>query len=338
MKKTVLTILAILILILAFVGWNFFGPTVKQPEKKYFYIPTGENYEKVKSDLHDQGIVSNKSIFNFASKIIGYKKIIPGRYEIKDGSSLISLVRMLKNGRQSPVNLVITKLRTKETLAKKLGNQFEFDSLQMIGFLNDADSLKKFGLDTNTVLFAVLPNTYSIKWNSTPGKVFQKLFSEAQKFWMPERKQKADSLHLTPLQVYILASIVEEETNIKADKYNIASVYINRYKKGMNLQSCPTIKFAMKNFALTRIYDKYLEIKSPYNTYKNKGLPPGPICTPQPETIDEVLNAPKTGYLYFVANSDMKGGTVFTSDYKEHLKYAKEYQIALDKLESKNKN
>lgn len=338
MKKALLIIPGILILIIVFVGWNFFGPVIKQPVKKYFYISTGDNYEKVKSDLHDLNIIPGKIMFDLVSTIVRYKKIIPGRYEIKKGTSLINLVRMLKNGRQSPVNLVITKLRTKEDLAKKLGKQFEFDSLQMISFLDSPDSLKTFGLDTNTVMYAVIPNTYSIKWNSEPGKVFKKLYSEAQKFWTPERKKEADSLGLTPLQVYILASIVEEETNIKSDKLNIASVYLNRYKKGMNLQSCPTIKFAMKDFTLTRIYDKYLEIKSPYNTYRNKGLPPGPICTPQLETIDEVLNAPKTGYLYFVANSDMKGGTVFTSDYKEHLKYAKEYQEALDKLESKNKN
>jgi UPF0755 protein len=163
------------------------------------------------------------------------------------------------------------------------------------------------------------------------------LYGEAQNFWTPVRKQKADSLGLSPQQVYILASIVEEETNIKADKFNIASVYLNRYKKGMNLESCPTVKFAMKNFTLTRIYEKYLQIESPYNTYRNKGLPPGPICTPQPETIDQVLNVPETEYLYFVANSDMKGGTIFTSDYKKHLKFAKEYQEALDKRDSLNK-
>lgn len=336
MKKTISLIFVILVLILAFVGWNLFGTNVKQPEKKYFYIYSGDDYEKVKSALDDQKIISGKMMFDLASKIAGYKKIIPGRYEIKDGSSLISLVRMLKNGRQSIVNLVITKLRTKEDLAKKLGKQFEFDSLQMMNFLNNADSLKTFGLDTNTVMTAIIPNTYSIKWNTTPGKVLRKLYSESQKFWTSERKQKADSLGLTPTQVYIFASIVEEETNIKADKYNIASVYLNRYKKGMNLQACPTIKFAMKNFSLTRIYDKYLQIESPYNTYRNKGLPPGPICTPQPETIDEVLNAPKTGYLYFVANSDLKGGTLFSSDYKKHLKLAKEYQEALDKRETPN--
>lgn len=190
------------------------------------------------------------------------------------------------------------------------------------------------GLDTNTVMTAVLPNTYTFFWNSTPEKVFKKLYNESLKFWTPYRKQKADSLGLTPQQVYILASIVDEETNIKADKFNIASVYLNRYKKGMKLESCPTIKYAMKNFTLTRIYDKYLETESPYNTYRIKGLPPGPICTPQPETIDQVLNTPETAYLYFVANSDMKGGTIFTSDYKDHLKYAKEYQKALDRQDS----
>lgn len=337
MKKTVRIVLAILILAIAISGWKFFGPAVSTTDGEFFYVKTGAVYKDVRQELISKKYLGSGVWFDAASKIIGYKNIKPGRYKVKNGMNLFSLLRMLKNGRQSPVNLVITKLRTKEDLAKKLGGQFEFDSLQMIGFLNNADLLKSFGLDTNTVMTAILPNTYTFYWNTIPEKVFKKLYAESQKFWTPERKQKATTLGLTPAQVYILASIVEEETTIKADKFNIASVYLNRYKKGMNLQSCPTIKYAMKNFSLTRIYDKYLQTESPYNTYRHKGLPPGPICTPQPETIDEVLDAPDTKYLYFAANSDMKGGTLFTSDYKEHLKNAKKYQEALDKIESMNK-
>ena len=337
MKKSILAISGFIILLVAFSAWKLFSSTTSTANGEFFYIRTGAAYADVRQELVDKKILNSTNWFDLASKVLRYKKIRPGRYKIKKGMSLFSLVQMLKKGNQSPVNLVITKLRTKEDLAKKMGNIFEFDSLQAISFLNNTDSLKDFGIDTSTLLTAVLPNTYSFFWNTTPGKVFRKLYNESQKFWTPERKQKAVSLNMTEQQVYILASIVDEETNIKADKYNIASVYLNRYKKGMKLESCPTIKFAMKNFTLTRILNKYLETKSPYNTYMNAGLPPGPICTPQPETIDQVLNAPSTDYLYFVANSDMKGGTIFTSDYKDHLKYAREYQKALDKWESLNK-
>jgi UPF0755 protein len=227
------------------------------------------------------------------------------------------------------LNFVITKLRTREDLARKAGNAFEFDSLQMIKFLNNADSLKKFRFDTNTVMAAVLPYTYTLNWNSTPGKLFQKLFTAYNIFWTAERKAKAESLHLSPIGVSTLASIVDEETLKISDKPKIAGVYLNRIRMGMPLQADPTIKFALKDFALKRILSTHLKIVSPYNTYLNKGLPPGPICTPAVETIDAVLNAPETDDIYFVASSKFDGSSVFTTNLADHMKYAREYQQEL---------
>jgi UPF0755 protein len=231
---------------------------------------------------------------------------------------------------------VITKLRTPEDLAKKIGAMFECDSSQMIGFMKNPDSLRSFGVDSNTVMAVVMPYTYSIRWNTTPKKLFQNFIIAFKNFWTDERKQKADSIHLTPVQVSTLASIIEEETNNKNDKPVIASVYLNRLAIGMPLQADPTIKYAMKDFKLKRIYHAFLNVASPYNTYSNKGLPPGPICTPSIETIDAVLNAPKTSYLYFVASSNFDGSSVFSSTLSQHLKNAKAYQQALDKLDSPN--
>ncbi|MEN9598557.1 MAG: endolytic transglycosylase MltG, partial [Bacteroidota bacterium] len=154
---------------------------------------------------------------------------------------------------------------------------------------------------------------------------------ETNDFWNEKnRKEKAAAKNLSTEAVYTLASIVEEETNYASDKTKIASVYLNRLTKQMPLQACPTIKYAMQDFTITRIYEKYLVNPSPYNTYKNKGLPPGPICTPSPTTIDLVLDAPNTDYLYFVAKSDFSGYHHFSSTYEEHDKYAKEYQKKLD--------
>lgn len=334
MKKGLKIFSVLLIVFLVYSAWMFFGPTVKAPEKKYFYIATGEMFSGVEADLHDLGIISSEYKFKLAAGLLSYKNIKPGRYEIKKGMSLFNLVRMLKNGAQSPVTLTITKLRLKENFASKIAGQFEFDSLQMLNFLNNNDSLKQFGLDTNTVLAGIMPNTYSFFWNTTPKKVFQKIFSESQKFWTPERKLKAEQLRLTTLQVTILASIIDEETNQISEKEKISSVYLNRMNIGMPLQSCPTVKFALKDFGLKRIYEKHIAVESPYNTYKITGLPPGPICTPQPATIDLVLNAPKTDYLYFVAKSDFSDAHEYSSNYADHLKKAKEYQQALDKQEA----
>jgi UPF0755 protein len=257
-----------------------------------------------------------------------------GKYQIKENMSLFELIRMLKNGTQTPVKLTITKLRLKEDLARKMGQLFEFDSVAAMKFLTNNDSLRTFGLDSNTVMAAVMPDTYSLFWNNDPEQVYEKLFEHWKKYWNDERKKKAEAIQLKPVEVTILASIVDEEVNIKSEKEKISSVYLNRLHKKMDMQSCPTVKFALRDFGLKRIYEKHLQVQSPYNTYINEGLPPGPICTPQPETIDIVLNAPQTDYLYFVANSDFSGTHIYTSNYADHLKFAKKFAEAQDRQDS----
>ena len=341
-RKNIGYIFLLLVLIFGYIGWLLFGPTINEPPEKYFYIHTGSSYQSVEDSLLQDKIISGTFWFDKVAKYLNYNKAIkPGRYRINSRMSLVNLVRMLRSGNQSPVNLVIIKLRTKEDLAKKLGNNFECDSLSVINFLNNNDSLSKYSLDTNTVMTAVIPNTYILKWNNTPSTIFKKLFAEQQKFWTKKRKEEAAALHLSEKEVYALASIVEEETNKKEDKGKIASVYINRMRTGMRLAADPTVKFAMKDFRLKRIFFKYLSYPSPYNTYQIQGLPPGPICTPSIETIDAVLNAPSTNYLFFVAKPDFSGYSNFASGYEEHQKFAKAYQQALDsiiRLKQQNQN
>jgi len=334
MVKKVFTFLFIAALLIgAYIAWSVFGPTVKAPGDKFFYIHTGTSYRQVKESLIKNKIIRNGYLFDQLSKKAGYQQNIrPGKYEIKNGSSLYNLVKMLRSGRQSPVRLVINKLRTKEDLAQKIANHFEVDSLSAIRFLLSNDSLKRFGLDTNTAMTAIIPNTYLLKWNTPFEKLFQRLDEEQEKFWTPERREKARAEGLTPGEVYSMASIIEEETNDAGDKAKIASVYLNRMRKGMRLEADPTIKYAMRNFALKRILRGHLDVVSPYNTYRNTGLPPGPICTPSAKTIDAVLNAPETNYLFFVASPSFDGSSNFAETYSEHLIYAKAYQKALDSL------
>jgi UPF0755 protein len=239
---------------------------------------------------------------------------------------------MLKNGHQEPVNLVITKLRTREDLASLAGRKFECDSAAFMAYISSADSLRQFNLDSNTVMTSVFPDTYTYFWNITPSKIFAKLRNNYETFWTPARISQASAHGLNPQTAYILASIVEEETVKKEDKGKIASVYLNRIAKGMRLSADPTVKFALRQFGLKRIYEKHLAVESPYNTYKNAGLPPGPICTPSPQTIDAVITSPNTSYLYFVAKASLDGYSNFAETYQEHLKYAKEYQQALNKI------
>lgn len=339
-RKYIVSLFIILLLVTGYISWILFGPTINEPEGKYFYIHTGSDYKSVKDSLLQKKIISETIWFDKVAKYLDYDKAIkPGKYRINNGMSLVHLVRMLRSANQTPVNLVITKLRTKEDLAKKLGNNFESDSTSVIQFLNNNDSLSTYNLDSNTVMTAVIPNTYTLKWNNTTAGIFRKLFTEQQRFWTEKRKSQAAALHLSEKEVYTLASIVEEETNEAEDKGKIASVYINRLRKGMRLAADPTVKFAIKDFGLKRIYEKHTRMPSPYNTYLVSGLPPGPICTPSIKTIDAVLNAPATDYLFFVAKPDFSGYSNFASSYEEHMKFAKAYQLALDSLmRSKHQN
>ncbi len=333
-RKTFYIITAFIVLLVSFFAWKVFGPEVNAPEGKFFYIKTGAGFSEVGNDLVSQKIIPSVSWYHRLASAMKFKTVKAGKYEIKDKMSLYQLVRMLKNGRQIPVNFVITKLRTKEDFARRCGNLFEFDSLLAIHFFNSNDSLAPYGLDSNTVMAAVMPDTYTYFWNTTPKKIFLKLYDYWQQFWTEERKQKAAAKGLTPVQVSTLASIIDEESNFAPEKDTIASVYLNRIKKGMPLQADPTVKFALKDFSIKRIYEKHLAVESPYNTYRNAGLPPGPICTALPETIDAVLNAPETDYLYFVAKDDFSGRHEFTTGYKEHLTKAREYQKALNRQDS----
>jgi UPF0755 protein len=332
-KKIILSALVLMIVIAGFFAWKFFGAAVAitDPQNEYLYIRTGSSIEDVKNQLREKKFLRNTSWFYSTAKLLKYNTVKPGRYKMKSGMSLLNLVRMLRNGSQSPVNFVITKLRTKEALASRAGRNFECDSLQMISFLNNPDSLKAYELDTNIVMAAVMPYTYTIKWNSRPGEIFQHFYTAYKSFWTDEKKQKAARLNLSPVSVSTLASIIDEETNARTDKPNIASVYLNRIAKGMPLQADPTIKFAMRNFELRRILNAYLDTPSPYNTYINKGLPPGPICTPQVETIEAVLDSPKTDYIYFVASPAFDGTHVFTTNYDDHIRNARIYQKELNK-------
>ena len=205
------------------------------------------------------------------------------------------------------------------------------DSATMYEFLTNADSLAAAGFSTDTWMIAIIPNTYELSWTATAGTIYSRLCSEQKKFWSKNnRLEKATALGFTSAQIYTIGSIVEEETNKNDEKGNVASVYMNRVNSNMPLGADPTIKFALKDFSLKRILYKHLSVESPYNTYKNIGLPPGPICTPQIVTIDAVLNAPKTDYIFFVAKSDFSGYHHFSVTFAEHSQYAKEYQDSLN--------
>lgn len=331
MFKKILLAGFIIALLAAGFGWYTFktSKTGFTGSYKILYIYSNNaTKDAVLSSLKKDSITDIRA-FNW---LAGYKKlwdkIKPGRYKIKAGTTVYDLVTQLRNGIQTPVDFVISrKIRVKEDFARTVGNNFECDSVQMMQFLNNNDSLKHFGLDTTTWLTAIIHNTYSIPWTYPPAKIFRKLYNDQQAFWnSKDRNAKAKELGYTPKQIYTLASIVASETNLDKDKPNVASVYLNRLAKGMKLEADPTLIFSLKDFTIRRVLNIHKEANSPYNTYKFTGLPPGPICTVDATTINAVLDAPKTDYIFFVADPGLTGSSSFSSTLAEHNRLAKIYQ------------
>lgn len=300
-------------------------------KEQYLYVKTGTTYDQLLKQMKDGGYVNNIGSFDFLAKRAGLPEHIhPGKYQIKWGMTNYQLVKKLRNGRQVPVKLVINKLRTQDDFVRLVSNNLEIDSAQLRDLLRDKDFLDKMGMDSNTVMCGVRPDTYEFYWNTTADKLFKKLKESYTHFWTDDRRKEAQNHGLNPVKATIIASIIDEETNLAADKLNIASVYLNRLDKGMRLQADPTVKFAIGDFTIKRVTGAMLQTQSPYNTYRNEGLPPGPICTPSNGSIDAVLNAPKTTYLYFCAKADLSGASVFASTDAEHLLNARLYQQALN--------
>lgn len=309
------------------------SPNLNVDGKETFvlYIPKNGTYESMLDSLDKHKMITNHIAFGFLSKQKGLRDAVkPGRYEIPVNSSNSEIISKIKKGEQDPVKLTFNNIRTKDDLVKKIGKKFDFDSQVLLQKLNDPAECEKLGFSTETVMNMFLPDTYFIYWTSTPDELLERMKSEYTKFWNKNRLAQAQSINMTPNQVGTLASIVQSETNKKDEMPRVAGVYINRLNIGMPLQADPTVKFAVGDFSLKRILHKHLAVESPYNTYKNTGLPPGPIALPERVALDAVLNYEKNNYTYFSAKEDFSGYHNFAENFTEHLKNAQKYQTALN--------
>lgn len=333
-RKLVMALFIILVLGAAIIGYLFFTSATAFSEKsKFLYIRSDKaTYDHLLQSIKDSPFVENTGSFDFLARRMSlHERVKPGRYEIEKGMSLVNIVRMLRNGRQSPINFTIAKVRTKEGLAGMIGGKFECDSADVMEFFNNPDSLKRFGVNTDNFMVMVIPDTYSYFWNNSPGQVLDKFHKAYERIWTEERRAQAKQLGLSPEQAVILSSIVEEETNAVDEKGTMASVYLNRLRRGEPLGADPTVRYALKDFGLKQILYGHLKTESPYNTYRNKGLPPGPICTPSQETLDAVLQSKPTNYMYFVAKSDFSGKHEFSETFEEHIAKANAFRKELKK-------
>jgi UPF0755 protein len=339
MKKKI-TYFILILLILAFFGFVFFYKLLfadnidNHPSKKehVFYIHTGDSYSKVLTALKEQDIIKDMESFKLVSRKLKYEESIkPGRYLIDNNSGNLQLVRKLRAGAQDPVKITFNNIQNKEQLAKRIAAQIEATVTELLTEFNNQQFLDSLQLTEDNFPTIFLANTYEFYWNTSSREFISRMLKEYNKFWTEKRKAKAQAIGLTPTEVIILASIVQKEST-KYDEYPvIAGVYLNRLKIGMPLQADPTVLHALKKLGISRrVLHADLKIQSPYNTYINKGLPPGPICLPELKSIDETLNAEEHNYLYFCAREDFSGYSNFAESWEQHLENARKYQKALN--------
>lgn len=332
-SKPILWLVYLIVAVVLYFAYILFAPNIfiKSEGKAYLCIPDSSKFEDVVTLLEKEAKVSNTSAFKQVASLLHYgAKIRTGRYELKSGMNNFSLVRILRSGRQTPVQLSFNNIRTKQQLAVRLSEQLMADSTSILKLLNDSAFLASYNLNPNTSISLFIPNTYEVFWNTNANELFERMNKEYNTFWTNERKEKAAEIPLTQSEVSTLASIVEEETNNKKDRPMVAGLYINRHKTGMPLQADPTVKFALGDFGLKRILFVHLRTNSPYNTYKNIGLPPGPIRVATPNGIDAVLNYAHHNYIYMCASETLNGEHKFAVTWDEHQVNARKYQKELN--------
>ena len=312
-----------------------YQPNIVMPDndEKYIYIPSNSEFTDVVKILSENGLLINANSFEWLAKQKKYDtNIKAGRYRINRALNNNDLVNLLRSGKQTPIKVTFNNLRNKEQLAGKIASQIEADSLSILNYITDTIFLNKLQLNTDNVACLFIPNTYEFYWNTSVEGFVNRMVKEYSNFWNSSRKKKAADIKLNYYQVAVLASIVEKEQSIKRDERpEIAGLYLNRLKKRMKLESDPTLIFALGDFTIKRVLNKDKKVESPFNTYKNKGLPPGPICIPSINAIDAVLNASEHNYIFMCAKEDFTGYHNFAKTYAKHLVNARKYQKALNK-------
>ena len=337
LKFVVLIFLILLSAAALFYTWDYIFKSNTHLEGKNFYylkIPKNTDYDGLKKIITSSGVIKDiKSFEWYAQKMNLEKNIHAGRYRINAGMSNRQIVKMIKNGNEERVEISINyTTRTKQHLVEKLTSKFNVNKERLIEFLNDEGSIERnYGLNKNTLMLLVRPGKYSLSWSIDEKDFFDLMKKEFDQFWTADKLKKLKNTGLSREEAMIMASIIEWESNIPTEQCKIAGVYLNRIKKNMLLQADPTVIFALNDFTIKRVSFADLKYDSPFNTYKYKGLPPGPIGFPQDKSILSVLNYYPSEYLFFCAKPELNGYSNFSKTIEEHEAFAKAYRLSLNK-------
>lgn len=328
----VFAILGILIAGAAFLGHRLtLSPNFQPKEIVYVYVDRSKNFDDLCDQLKEAGCLRISSFRQLATLMDYPAQMRTGRYAVEPGMNNLTLLKDLLRGHQVATRITFNNIRFKDELAERIGEQLMLDKDELFTLLNDSAYCDSLGFTPTTVTALFIPNTYEVYWNIPTDKFMQRMKKEYDTFWTPERREKAQAIGLTPIEVAILASIVEEESASVKEYPIIAGLYLNRLRIGMPLQADPTVKFAVGDFSLKRILFEHLEIDSPYNTYKHTGLPPGPLRVPSIRGMDAVLNHMQHNYLYMCAKEDLSGQHNFAATMAEHSRNAARYRTELNR-------
>lgn len=330
LKKILIAILVIILAVGGFCAYCIKGPVLNNEETAYLYIDRDDDIDSLKTKLFELTNPSPAYGFDLSKKLLRMEGNYKGRYAVVPGTSFLDVLRMVRNHVQSPVNVVVPSVRTVNDLARRVADKLMIDSAEIAQVVNNDSVIRSLGYDSLTFLGMFIPNTYEMYWDVSAENLIQRLKKENDNFWNEKRRNKAAAIGLSTNEVSTLASIVDSESAYNPEKPRIAGLYMNRLHKGMLLQSDPTVIFAHRDFTIRRVLNKHLTIDSPYNTYRYKGLPPGPIRIPSVAGLDAVLNYEKNNYIYMCAKEDFSGSHNFAVSYSEHQAYARRYVKALN--------
>lgn len=336
MKRILFILLGLLLivgLIAGYLGYDQIYASVVDKDQ-LIQIPSNSEYQEVKELLSSKGLIKNEFVFDQLAERMNYKRspMRSGQYALKSGWGTYDVISHLRNGSQEGSNLVVNINWTVDRVAGKLDDNLELDSFSIINSILDEQLQEELNYSPETAMTLFVPNTYEVYWNTTGSELMRRMRKEVNDFWSKnDRKSKAAKLEMTYEEVYTLASIIERETNKNAEKERMAGLYLNRIRIGMPLQADPTVKFGIGDLTIKRVLFEHLEFESPYNTYLNTGLPPGPISMASIASIDAVLNAEKHDYLYFCRKPDDTGLHVFAKSLTQHNVNARAYHRWFDR-------
>ena len=336
-KRKILILVVVVFTILLSSFTFYFYQVIYSPnflvekESRYLFIPTGSEFEDVQRLIYDYKFVNDPVAFGMLAKFMKYNKLVkPGKYLIESNSSNVDVIRKLRAGEQEPVRITFNNARMLSDVAAKLTIKLELDSISFLSDLIKPEMAEEYGFNQESFRCMFIPNTYEVFWNITSEDLIGRMHREYQRFWTDERRAKAEDIGIDPVEVTILASIVEAEVSHYDEAPIVAGLYLNRLKRNMFLQADPTLKYAIGDFTIQRVLNVHKQIESPYNTYKSQGLPPGPINFPSIKSLDAVLNHETHQYIYMCARADFSGYHDFATNLRQHNINANKYQKALN--------